>query len=534
MHEGLRYIPPHVSGSKLKEYLDPHKTLKETNLDVGGYIRVSTKKEAQITSIENQRKVLKEWAKVNGYNLAKFYIDVKSGAYSYLRNEMQQLREDIKSGKIKGIIAKEIARTSRDIMDILDLKRSLSDSGAFFISLKENYDSRTDDDEFLLVIHAGLAQKERKTTASRVKVTQLLKAREGKTNVATPAFGYRLSEDKQHLVIDPDRSKIYKFMVEKFLEGWGQLRICKWLNRQGILPSRGKSWHTNSIRSILTNPVYLGITIYNATTLIRDSTGKQKRVVRPNEEWVIRSDTHEPLIILEQFNKIQEIMKKRAESDSREWSGEKKYLLSGYLYCNVCKGKLYGARQPSRAKGGTGYYYYYVDQNRSGLCDTKTKYWDMQKVEKLVMQEISKIFYDRKMIEERIRAKRYLYKKEVSDEKEKHKRLLQEICSINSAVRRQQEAYEKEAISIEEYKVRLGELREQKIELSRRVESLERKLQNNDVIDESFKTIRDRVFYMMHNLNAMDNGLKEAVLARLVKRIYISEDYSISIDYIFN
>jgi hypothetical protein len=70
---------------------------------------------------------------------------------------MNQLREDIEKGIVKGILSKEISRTSRDIMDILELKRSLADKGAFFISIKEGYDSRTDDDEFLLIIYAGLA-----------------------------------------------------------------------------------------------------------------------------------------------------------------------------------------------------------------------------------------------------------------------------------------------------------------------------------------------------------------------------------------
>lgn len=129
---------------------------------------------------------------------------------------MQLLKQDVKSGIIKGIIAKEISRTSRDIMDVLELKRTLESHGAFFISIKENYDSRTDDDEFLLIIYAALAQKERKTTAGRVKITQMLKAREGKTNVPSPAFGYKLSSNKQHLVIDPKKQKHTGLLLKNF------------------------------------------------------------------------------------------------------------------------------------------------------------------------------------------------------------------------------------------------------------------------------------------------------------------------------
>ena len=78
----------------------------------------------------------------------------------------------------------------------------------------------------------------------------MIKAREGKTNVASPAYGYMLSEDKQYLVINPETAPIYQLIVDKYLDGWGQLKICKYLNAKGIKTKRGKEiWSTNSIRN---------------------------------------------------------------------------------------------------------------------------------------------------------------------------------------------------------------------------------------------------------------------------------------------
>jgi site-specific DNA recombinase len=538
MTDTIKYIPPLISGNRLEEYNDYHNTLSETNLDVGGYIRISTKKDSQLTSIENQKKYLKEWANINGYNIIRFYSDVKSGAYSYLRNEMKQLREDIKNGKIKGIVSKEISRTSRDIMDVIDLKRNLAASGAFFISIKENYDSRTDDDEFLLIIHAGLAQKERKTTASRVKITQMLKAKEGKTNVPSPAFGYKLSEDKQHLVIDPEKSKIYEFIVEKYLEGWGQLKICKHLNQQGIPAKRSSKWHTNSIRTILTNPVYLGITIYNATTLIRNSEGKRRRVMRPKSEWIVRYNTHSPLITEDEFNKIQTLLNERRKKCTKEWSCEKKYLLSGLLHCEVCKGKIYGSKQVSKNRknsvtGETYVSYSYVDQNRYGICDTKTKYWNMGKVDNLVLEEIKKIFRDKTLLEEQIKSKQYLFNSNLKSFKEQHDKLFEKLDRVNNAIKRQQEAYELEAISVEEYRTRMSELREQKRQLLLRLEAINLKLESVDSFEEQFKEIRDKVVDIIENINKMDYSFKVSLIKKLIHRIFIKHDYSIKIEYTF-
>jgi len=538
MNGNIKYIPPHIAVNRLEEYNDHHKTLNETNLDVGGYIRISTKKDSQLTSIENQKKYLREWADINGYNIIRYYIDVKSGAYSYLRNEMQQLREDIKNGKIKGLITKEISRTSRDIMDILELKRSLAARGAFFISIKENYDSRTDDDEFLLIIHAGLAQKERKNTATRVKITQMLKAREGKTNVPSPAFGYKLSEDKQHLVVDPERSIIYRFIVEKYLEGWGMLKICKYLNQQGIPAKRSNRWHTNSLRTILTNPVYLGITIYNTTTLIRDSEGKRKRVMRPKSEWIVRYNTHQPLITEDKFNQIQEIIKKRKEKGTKEWSCEKKYLLSGILYCDVCKGKIYGSKQvfknrKNRITGEPYVSYTYVDQNRYGICDTKTKYWNMEKVNNLVIEEIKKLLSDRAFIEEKVKSKQYLFNCNTKSYSEQYKKLLEKLDKVNNAIKRQQQAYELEALSLEEYKSRMSELREQKSQLLFEIETINRKSEKYGNFENKFSEISNKVINIIENINKMDYSFKENIVRRLIQRIYIKQDYSIKIEYKF-
>ncbi len=533
-----KYLPPLVSMNKLRQHVDCKSSLNETNLNIGGYIRISTQKDSQLTSIENQKKYLREWADVNGYNISRFYIDMKSGAYTYLRNEMSQLREDIKNAKIRGIVSKEISRTSRDIMDILELKRSLADYGAFFLSIKEGYDSRTDDDEFLLVIHAGLAQKERKVTASRVKITQILKAKEGKTNVPSPAYGYRLSEDKQHITVDRETSKIYKLIIEKFLLGWGQLKICKWLNQQGIPAKRSEKWCTNSIKTILSNPVYLGITIYNATTLTRNSQGKQKRLVRPQEDWIIRENTHEPLISTEDYNKIQEIMKQRKEQDKKQWSCEKKYLLSGFLYCDVCNCKIFGYKTVSKdriTKTGEPYTFYsYVDQNRYGTCNTKTKYWNMKRLDAIVLGEIKNFFKDTSLIEERIKAKQYLYNRDLSYEKEKLEIIKGQIEKIDNAIRKQQEAYENDAISISEYKTRMNELRESKKKAANEIQGFEERLKNSDAPQEIFFKIKDKVMSMIENLENLDHETLDLLLKKLVKRILVKQDYTIFIEYTFD
>jgi|GEM_PF-863997 len=538
----MDYLPPLVRGNRLTEFSDAKNTLDETGINIGGYIRISTKKDSQKTSIENQKKYITEWARVNGYNIVDFYIDVKTGAYSYLRNEMNRLKNDISEGRIKGIASKEISRTSRDIMDIIELKRGLVDQGAFFISIKEGYDSRTDDDEFLLVIHAGLAQKERKVTSSRVKITQLIKAKEGKTNVPKPAFGYKLSEDGQHLVVNPDTAEIYQLIVDKFLEGWGRLKICKYLNSLGVKTSRGgKNWTTNSILNILTNPVYLGISMYNVTLTVRDSAGKAKRMVRPQEQWIVRENTHHPLISKERFDRIQQIIQDKREKDTKEWSCSKKYLLSGLLYCSYCGGKLFGGKIPKNnakrkskvKRTNDDYYFYYFDKKISGTCSNKRSNYRMEIVDNMVLEAIKGLFSNNDIIDDRIRQKQYIYDLKLEKEKKEREYVKDKLESTNSAIKKQQIAFEADVITLEEYRARLNELREQKTKLERRLILLDQKLQKVDNFEDRYYQIKEKVKNFIHNINNLDFDIKEEIVRKIIKKVNIGDDYNLSFEYTF-
>jgi site-specific DNA recombinase len=540
----MEYTPPIVSGNRLEKYTDYRNTKGETGLNIGGYIRISTAKDSQKSSIENQKKYITEWAQINKYNIVDFYIDIKTGAYSYLRNEMLRLKNDIALKKVQGIVTKEISRTSRDIMDVIELKRSLADKGAFFISIKEGYDSRTDDDEFLLIIHAGLAQKERKVTSSRVKITQLLKAKEGKTNVPCPALGYMLSEDKQRLVINPDTADIYKMIVDKFLQGWGRLKICKYLNSNGITTKRGGKWSTNSIRAILTNPVYLGVTIYNATIRTRDSNGKAKRMVRPREDWIVKEHTHPALITKEKFDRIQQIIQMKKENDSKQWSCTKKYLLSGLLYCTCCGGKIYGIKLPKnytnninkKDRTENDYYYYYFDKKSNGKCGSKLSYYKMDLVEKLVTDEIKKQIKSYEMLDDLIRNKQYIYDNKLEVERKECEDLKDKIKAINAAVMKQQSAFEADVITLDEYKCRMNQLREQKQNYTRKLESLINRLSVDDKINSGEAKhiiIREKVNELIDNFSMLDYEIKEEIIRKMVKRIYIKDDYSMKFEFNF-
>jgi len=520
------FMPAHIQGRRLEILDDPAKTIDQKGLDVGGYIRISTKKDSQKTSIENQKKFLQQCAEVDGYNLVRFYMDVKTGKFLYLRNDVQEMLDDLKRGKIRGVVSKEIARTSRDIMDILEIKRKIVGCGGFFKAIKENYDSRTDDDEFLLILYGALAQKEQKTTASRVKITQLIKAKEGKTNVGHPAFGYMLSEDKQTLVRNPETAPVYRFIVEKFLDGWGQLKIAKYLNQNGIPSKRGGKWYTSSVKVVLTNPVYLGITIYNTTTLVRDPEGRQKRVLRPREEWIIRYNTHEPLITEEEFKKVQAIIQERRENDCKEWSCERKYLGSTLLRCAACGGKIYGSRFMSKKKG-VGYFYRYICRGVNGKCSSKTKYWDMEKVDWYIRELFKILFNDKEKLYQYIQKEPGIFEDDLPDLLKERDNLTNKIPQIDRAMKKQQLAFENDVLTLDEYKSRVAELRKEKNDILTKINRLDSKLLRHDSVMDRLKSVLDRVADKIDRIHELPKEEVAEYIDAVFDSLYLAEDGSI-------
>lgn len=90
------------------------------------YIRVSNDKEEPKTSLENQQRFFYNIILKKGWDLFRFYIDVKSGTKDKKLENLRQLITDSKLHKFDVILSKELSLLARngklsyDIKDIAD------------------------------------------------------------------------------------------------------------------------------------------------------------------------------------------------------------------------------------------------------------------------------------------------------------------------------------------------------------------------------------------------------------------------------
>ncbi len=90
-----------------------------TDFNAGIYIRLSQedqdkKYESDSESVVNQRELLKDFVRNNGFNLIDEYVDDGYTGTNFDRPGFQKLLQDINDKKINLVIVKDLSRLGRD------------------------------------------------------------------------------------------------------------------------------------------------------------------------------------------------------------------------------------------------------------------------------------------------------------------------------------------------------------------------------------------------------------------------------------
>ena len=140
-------------------------------LKVAAYARVSTDKDDQANSLENQKQYFQSYIlNHEDWDFVDVYFDEGiSGTQTKKRLGFNKMIDDAENGDIDLIITKEVSRFARNTVDTLSYTRRLKDSGIGVIFTLDNIDTRQSDGEFRLTIMASIAQEESRKTSERVK-----------------------------------------------------------------------------------------------------------------------------------------------------------------------------------------------------------------------------------------------------------------------------------------------------------------------------------------------------------------------------
>ncbi len=324
---------------KAREELRKGKTIYDMNLKVGYYARVSTDKDDQLNSLENQQKYFEEMILENkNWTLTRGYIDEGiSGTAVKHRTSFLKMIEDAAIGRVDLILTKEISRFSRNTVDSIKYTEYLLKNGVIVYFLSDNLNTIGEDSEFRLTIMSSLAQDEVRKLSERVKFGINRMIKDGKL-IGGNLTGYFKKNGRYE--INPQEAPIIKYLFTTYASGnIGLKKIGLELANMGYLNSKGEPYSETTLAKFLTNPRYKGYYTAKLTEVEDYKTHKKRKV--PKEKQIIYKDDRIPAIVSEElWEKANLLHEKRKKLPSRHVINSeehiKKYKYSCKLYCKDC------------------------------------------------------------------------------------------------------------------------------------------------------------------------------------------------------
>ena len=351
------------------------------------YARLSVEnsgKSENVDVIANQIEICKSYIADRPYlSLVDTYIDNGHTGTVFDRPEFNRLMTDIKSGKIKCLVVRDLSRFGRDYIETgTYLERIFPQIGLRFIAIKENYDNFDTDDsnESLMIPLQNMINALYSKDISR-KVSTALKAQmeQGTFQKRNLPYGYRWNEEHTNMVIDEETALYVRLIFQRKIEGWSMPMILDELDRlrapntelrkrqNGTRTGDGcscKGWHKSTVYGILTNPHYVGDTVLGRS-MVAIYKGIKSHNVKDKDEWIVFPNTHEAIISREDFQKVQDIM--NAASEARQTKMQKSEeiratlinLFDGKIFCADCGKRMYFHRKKVDKRKDGGWYAFY-------------------------------------------------------------------------------------------------------------------------------------------------------------------------------
>lgn len=401
-------------------------------------------------SVTNQVKMIKYYLEdKKDIKIYKSYVDDGYTGTDFDRPGYKQMIQDIKKGKVNGIIIKDLSRLGRNYIEVGNfLDEIVPCYNLRFVSINDNVDSLynpnfMDSLEIPLknLMNEGYSRDSSKKMRSNLRASK----KSGNFIGKNAPFGYIKREDDCHKFdIDGEVARIIKMIFNYALSGFSKQEIIKKLDKKNIptpsvylnnkyglqLITINKTWNIGMIDRILKNKNYMGSAVQCKRTRISHKTHNFVRTAE--DEWIISSNHHKPIIDEKIFLQVQDIVYNRNSRVNNKGNYNK---YSGFLKCSECGGNLY--RITTKKNGEIVAFYYCGTYIKTKNCN---KHFILEKeLDNIVLTSINKyielICNVSKNIEELASYSRLEYneevkklrKKEIEKEKEKYKKLLNEL-----------------------------------------------------------------------------------------------------------
>lgn len=261
-------------------------------------------------SIVNQKKMLEDYAKSNGYtDLVHFTDDGYSGG-NFDRPGWKEMLRQIEDGSIGAVIVKDMSRVGRNYLQVgFYTEVFFREKGVHFVAISNGVDSDINTSSEFAPFLNIMNEWYLRDCSRKIKAVLQAKGRDGKPITNNPPYGYiKDPEDKNRC----DMSKPYE-------------------------------WAGVSVVRMLEKPEYMGDTVNFRTKKL---SYKDKTAVKnDSDEIVVFTDTHEAIIDRKTWYMVQELRKTKRRINTE---GESNPFV-GKIFCADCGGKMHYRNEGKRA-----------------------------------------------------------------------------------------------------------------------------------------------------------------------------------------
>lgn len=318
--------------------VQPLKTEKKI-LRVAAYCRVSTDSDAQLESLETQKKHYESYITSHGdWELVGIYFDEGiTETKAEKRPKLMRLIADCKAKKIDFVITKSISRFSRNTTDCLEIVRTLLNLNIPIYFEKENLNTGSMESKLFLSILSSMAEEESTSISENNKWSAKKRFKNGTYKLSYAPYGYCLVNGK--LTIDKTQAEIVKRIFTELLSGKGTKAIAKILNQEQIPSQKGGRWTSASIRGIIANEKYIGDALLQKTYTVDCLSKKRVKNTGIVPQYYVEDD-HEAIIPKDIFLRVQEELVRRrvvkTSANGKKHSYSCSHCFAQIVICGEC------------------------------------------------------------------------------------------------------------------------------------------------------------------------------------------------------
>ena len=496
------------------------------------YYRLSRDEDEELNSLNNQRKIIYNFAVSNGHEVVGESFDDNVSGMHFNREGIDKIYEVVEAGKIEAIIVKDLSRLGRHRTQTALFIDYLREHDVRVLSATENIDTFNENDDLIIGFKGLVNDFYARDGSRRVRTGYRQKQKEG--IVTIPPFGYFKDKNTKKVVVVEESAETVRLIFSAYVGGSGMKAIARTLNEQrrktpalmqmellnkrlpntqdGIL--KKYLWDATMVARILRDESYIGTLICHKSE--RNKINKTFRFTDTAEQF--RHENYLPMIVTREiWEQAQALLAERKEKNVRAGANRGILRYGGLLRCKDCGRTFIGKR--IKLKSGERVAYVCDTYHRYGKEHCSSHMVDEETLDRLIGAEILRT---KKMYEENWSRMEWLIEKwtpKASTASAKISKLQEHILLLEEEVEVILMERIRDKANAERYDRMIAKREEQIAEAKKQIEELQN-------ISEM---LRSRQAKLKRDINLIDDILREskmseAHLRMLVEKILVHEE----------